>query len=55
MEPVNILTALAENERVMKNANDPERRAIALAWRFLGLARLGFVSDICSVALPQQV
>jgi S1/P1 Nuclease len=33
-EPVNILTALAENERVVKNANDPEREAIALAWLF---------------------
>jgi hypothetical protein len=30
-EPVNILTAMAENERVTKNENDPERRAIALA------------------------
>jgi hypothetical protein len=34
-EPVNILTALAGNEGVMKNvSNDPERRAIALAWLF---------------------
>jgi S1/P1 Nuclease len=33
-ESVNILTALAENERAMKNENDPERRAIALAWLF---------------------
>jgi hypothetical protein len=33
-EPVNILTALAENENVTKNENDPERRAIALAWLF---------------------
>jgi hypothetical protein len=34
-EPVNILTALAENDGVMKNvSNDPERRAIALAWLF---------------------
>jgi S1/P1 Nuclease len=33
-EPVNILTALAENESVAKNGNDPERRAIALAWLF---------------------
>ena len=33
-EPVNILTALAENESVVKNENDPERRAIALAWLF---------------------
>jgi hypothetical protein len=31
---VNILTALAENESVVKNENDPERRAIALAWLF---------------------
>jgi S1/P1 Nuclease len=34
-EPVNILTALAENESVVRNgSNDPERRAIALAWLF---------------------
>ena len=33
-EPVNILTALAENESVIKNQKDPERRAIALAWLF---------------------
>src|SRR5262245_19801502 len=30
----NILTALAENENVVKNGNDAERRAIALAWLF---------------------
>jgi hypothetical protein len=30
-EPVNILTALAENERVMMKETDPERKAIALA------------------------
>ena len=33
-EPVNILTALAENERVVKDANDGEPKAIALAWLF---------------------
>ena len=33
-EPVNILTALAENESTVKKENDPERRAIALAWLF---------------------
>jgi S1/P1 Nuclease len=33
-QPVNILTALAENESVVKNANDPEQKAIALAWLF---------------------
>jgi hypothetical protein len=33
-EPVNILTALAENESVVKNENNPERKAIALAWLF---------------------
>jgi S1/P1 Nuclease len=33
-EPVNILTALAENETVVKSENDPERKAIALAWLF---------------------
>jgi S1/P1 Nuclease len=33
-EPVNILTALAENETLLKNANDPEQKSIALAWLF---------------------
>ena len=33
-DPVNILTAMAENENVVKNENDGERRAIALAWLF---------------------
>jgi hypothetical protein len=33
-EPVNILTAMAENESVVKNENDAERRALALAWLF---------------------
>ena len=33
-EPVNILTALAENEKVVRNETDPERKAIALAWLF---------------------
>ena len=33
-EPVNILTALAENESAVKNEIDPERKAIALAWLF---------------------
>jgi S1/P1 Nuclease len=33
-EPVNILTALAENESVVKNEKDAERKAIALAWFF---------------------
>jgi hypothetical protein len=34
-EPVNILTAMAENESVAKNgSSDAERRAIALAWLF---------------------
>ena len=32
-EPVNILTAMAENESVKKES-DPEQRAIALAWLF---------------------
>ena len=32
-EPVNILTAMVENEKVVKNT-DGERRAIALAWLF---------------------
>src|SRR4029450_9430508 len=34
-EPVTILTALAENESLVKNGSgDLERRAIALAWLF---------------------
>ena len=34
-EPVNILTALTENESLVKNGSgDLERRAIALAWLF---------------------
>ena len=33
-EPENILTAMAENERVVSNGTDPERKAIALAWLF---------------------
>jgi S1/P1 Nuclease len=33
-EPVNILTALAENEGVVRKENDAERKAIALAWLF---------------------
>src|SRR5262245_20565756 len=33
-EPVNILTAMAENESVAKNGIEPERKAIALAWLF---------------------
>jgi S1/P1 Nuclease len=33
-EPVNILTALAENESLLKNQSDAERKAIALAWLF---------------------
>jgi S1/P1 Nuclease len=32
--PVNILTALSENENVVKKESDPERRAIALSWLF---------------------
>jgi S1/P1 Nuclease len=33
-QPVNILTALAENESVVKDEIDPQRKAIALAWLF---------------------
>jgi S1/P1 Nuclease len=33
-EPANILTALAENESVVKNSDDAERKAVALAWLF---------------------
>jgi S1/P1 Nuclease len=31
-ELVNVLTAMAENESVVNNENNPERKAIALAW-----------------------
>jgi len=30
----NILTALAENTRILRTANDPARRGVALAWLF---------------------
>ena len=33
-QAVNILTALAENERIAKTEADPERKAIALTWLF---------------------
>jgi hypothetical protein len=33
-ESVNILTALAENESMVKNDSDPQRKAIALTWLF---------------------
>src|SRR5215813_10998587 len=33
-EPVNILTAMAENQRTMANENDPGRKANAFAWLF---------------------
>ena len=33
-ESVNILTVMAENESVVRNQSDPERKAIALAWLF---------------------
>jgi hypothetical protein len=33
-DPVNILTAPAENESMVKNESDPERKAIAIAWLF---------------------
>jgi hypothetical protein len=33
-EAVNILTAMAENQRIVVNDNDPGRKAIALAWLF---------------------
>jgi hypothetical protein len=32
--PVNILSALAENERIVRSQAPPEQRAIALAWLF---------------------
>jgi hypothetical protein len=31
-DPVNILTALAENERVMTRETDPDRKTVATAW-----------------------
>src|SRR5262245_9982432 len=33
-EAVNILTALAENQRIVKNESEVEQKAIALAWLF---------------------
>src|SRR5262245_46649811 len=33
-EAVNILRAMAANQRIVANENDPERKAIALAWLF---------------------
>jgi hypothetical protein len=33
-ESVNILTAMTENENVVKKESDTERKAIALAWLF---------------------
>jgi S1/P1 Nuclease len=33
-EPVNILTAMTENESMVKNESDPERKSVALAWLF---------------------
>ena len=33
-EPVNILTAMAENQRIAANETDAGRKAIALAWLF---------------------
>src|SRR4030095_6683087 len=33
-EPVNILTAMAEKERAVRNESDPELKAIALSWLF---------------------
>jgi S1/P1 Nuclease len=33
-QAVNILTALTENERIVKMENDPTRKAIALTWLF---------------------
>jgi S1/P1 Nuclease len=34
MRSKNILTAMAENERVVRIGTDPEQKAIALAWLF---------------------
>src|SRR5262249_18951816 len=34
-EPVNILTAMVENQRIVATENNAERKAIALAWLFI--------------------
>jgi hypothetical protein len=34
-EPVNILAALAENESIVKNPSDPQRKAVALGGSFI--------------------
>ena len=33
-EPVNILSAMVENQQIVTNETNPERKAIALAWLF---------------------
>ena len=48
-EPVNILTAIAENEGAVKNENDAERKAIAIAWLF------HLVGDIHQPLHPAQL
>jgi len=55
--PVNILTALAENEKVVKNENDPERKAIALAWLFhlVGDVHQPYTPRSCSLLSIQRV
>ena len=44
-EPVNILTAMAENQRISTNENDAERKAIALAWLF---HLVGDIHSLCT-------
>lgn len=55
---MNILTAMAENERVVSNENDPERKAIALAWLFhlVGAAHQPLhTAQLFTVEYPQIV
>jgi S1/P1 Nuclease len=54
--PVNILTALAENESVVKNENDGERKAIALAGSFTLLATYTsrFIPRSCSRLITRR-
>jgi S1/P1 Nuclease len=56
-ETVNILTAMAENESVVKNENDPERKAIALAWLFhlVGDVHQPYTPRSCSLLSIQRV
>jgi hypothetical protein len=55
-EPVNIITALAENESVVNYENDGGRRAIALAWLFHLVGDIHqplHTAQLCTVDYPQ--